>query len=303
MKDQRTETKKGGEVVVGDVIRTEGGLDRRVAALEVSPAAVNQVVLIVVTWEGGGESAIYSDANYEVVIAPAAGKNQIQIHYDGGSLDWVESWEAATHAAETRLRESYGDARILWLELNGHPYEATVVNAAGKALPSVDGFHARLSSVETDEKRNQLWAYVGHSGAHNRILTREQHGRVFECCDGYGKRTSAELYACHLDWDWSHVRDSSDAAINEAWEVLQDCLAEQFKDRMAQPEPDVTGLKLEEALGLLVNARSSLRRALEAAGAIEGLAIIEQIKATVDLEGKIEALVNARVADRETNNL
>jgi len=52
-------------------------------------------------------------------------------------------------------------------------------------------------------------------------LSAEYHMTAFAMCDGYGKRSQANLMAAGLSWDWSHVRDSSEAALKETEQYLR----------------------------------------------------------------------------------
>jgi hypothetical protein len=51
------------------------------------------------------------------------------------------------------------------------------------------------------------------SGAASTALREADYGAVMAEGDGYGKMTAAELRARGLECDWSHVRDSSPAAM------------------------------------------------------------------------------------------
>lgn len=63
------------------------------------------------------------------------------------------------------------------------------------------------------------WLYHGSTYANQ--PTAGVHLRAFEMGDGYGKMTQSQLLAQGLSWDWSHIRDSSDAAKNEVERFLK----------------------------------------------------------------------------------
>lgn len=47
-------------------------------------------------------------------------------------------------------------------------------------------------------------------------LTSQEQWEAYCLCDGFGKKTPAELKEINEGWDWSHVRDSSPEALLEA---------------------------------------------------------------------------------------
>ncbi len=57
--------------------------------------------------------------------------------------------------------------------------------------------------------------YLHHGGSRSTCLNLDDHLDVFSRGDGYGKMTGEKLLEQGLDWDWSHIRDSSDDAITE----------------------------------------------------------------------------------------
>ena len=59
--------------------------------------------------------------------------------------------------------------------------------------------------------RRTVMDYMAHSGAKRAFLNGFEWCRVFLRGDGFGPVTVAR--AADLDWDWSHVRDSSVAGI------------------------------------------------------------------------------------------
>lgn len=67
--------------------------------------------------------------------------------------------------------------------------------------------------------------YMWHSGDKSNVLTRNQHRACVECCDGYGQMCWQELERRGLDWDWSHVRDSTDMALDACYDMIQSFVA------------------------------------------------------------------------------
>ena len=68
--------------------------------------------------------------------------------------------------------------------------------------------------------RDHMW----HSGDKSNVLTTDQHRHCVEQCDGYGGMCWQELEERGLDWDWSHVRDSADEALDYCYEAIMQCL-------------------------------------------------------------------------------
>ncbi len=70
-----------------------------------------------------------------------------------------------------------------------------------------------------------LHKYLYHSGSANTVLTETEHNEAVALCDGYGKKSVAELLSLHATWDWSHVRDSSEAALGKARAYVSNLVA------------------------------------------------------------------------------
>jgi len=80
----------------------------------------------------------------------------------------------------------------------------------------------RLSGIESDFEL--LRATLYHSSPDARVLTMEEFRRAFLLCDGYGRLTWREIADLGLEWDWSHVRDSSPEAIAAAAASVRESL-------------------------------------------------------------------------------
>lgn len=61
--------------------------------------------------------------------------------------------------------------------------------------------------------RELVVAYLHHRGRHAERLTDREVEELFCLGDGYGSRSAEELAVINGGWDWSHVRDSSPAAL------------------------------------------------------------------------------------------
>ena len=65
----------------------------------------------------------------------------------------------------------------------------------------------------SNSDRDLVVAYLHYSGHHHDALSDAEHEHAFTLGDGYGSCTADELGEINGGWDWSHVRDSSPAAI------------------------------------------------------------------------------------------
>jgi len=73
-----------------------------------------------------------------------------------------------------------------------------------------------------------LHKYLAPTGDSYDFLTREDRLDIAEVCDGYGELTKIALETLQLEYDWSHVRDLSDGALKNAYDVLTDILNERW---------------------------------------------------------------------------
>lgn len=66
-----------------------------------------------------------------------------------------------------------------------------------------------------------IYVTLGTNGSCNLVLSEEAQLRVRQKGDGFGKMTIGQLKALGIAWDFSHVRDSSDEAIDEMAEQIR----------------------------------------------------------------------------------
>jgi hypothetical protein len=66
-----------------------------------------------------------------------------------------------------------------------------------------------------------LHNYLYHGSPNRHVLSAVDHDRAFALCDGYGTFTTSGLRANGLNWDWSHVRDSTDEALATARKFVE----------------------------------------------------------------------------------
>ena len=78
-----------------------------------------------------------------------------------------------------------------------------------------------MKVIFDQEKCSLIAEYLHHSGVNNRSLSPAEHNRLFALGDGYGKQTVEQLKANHLTWDWSHIRDSSNEALENIYQELK----------------------------------------------------------------------------------
>lgn len=68
-----------------------------------------------------------------------------------------------------------------------------------------------------EDKFQVIHDFLYHSGKRNKELTPSQHDNLMVLCDGYGKQSIKYLGENGLLWDFSHVRDSSDEALESVY--------------------------------------------------------------------------------------
>jgi len=71
-----------------------------------------------------------------------------------------------------------------------------------------------------ERKFRVIHSFLHFDGKRCQDLTPHQHLHLFTMADGYGKCSAQDLIANDLTWDWSHVRDSSDEALNVIFSEL-----------------------------------------------------------------------------------
>lgn len=78
-----------------------------------------------------------------------------------------------------------------------------------------------LTENSDDATRRAVMDFMHHAGKYHETLSQEDWIRVYLKADGFGPVTLN--YASRvLEWDWSHVRDSSPRAFNAMWlEILK----------------------------------------------------------------------------------
>jgi len=59
-------------------------------------------------------------------------------------------------------------------------------------------------------------------------LSKAEQWEIYCMCDGFGKKSPNELLELNDGWDWSHVRDSSGEAIEEAVKRIREILVERY---------------------------------------------------------------------------
>lgn len=70
------------------------------------------------------------------------------------------------------------------------------------------------------EKFKVIVKYLYHSSPDAEKLSREVHNHLFSLGDGYGQMGLEWLIRNNLTWDWSHIRDSSDEALERIYKEL-----------------------------------------------------------------------------------
>lgn len=84
-------------------------------------------------------------------------------------------------------------------------------------------------------------------GSANRILGTEAQRRVREQADGFGRMSLAQLDELGITFDWSHVRDSSDAGKRRVADAIRAELREMDRQREAR-FPELVGTETHESL-------------------------------------------------------
>lgn len=72
-----------------------------------------------------------------------------------------------------------------------------------------------------DSNWNLVVSCLHHSGENNSALTPEQHQTVRRAADGFGMVTGMDSESLDMLFDWSHVRDSSQKAIDRMAMLLK----------------------------------------------------------------------------------
>jgi len=75
------------------------------------------------------------------------------------------------------------------------------------------------NALSADEKRTAVMGYMHYNGDDRWRLKDSQWKFCYlQHADGFGQITKAQ--AVEQCWDWSHIRDSSPAAIASIWETI-----------------------------------------------------------------------------------
>lgn len=73
--------------------------------------------------------------------------------------------------------------------------------------------------LTADQIRNAVMAYLHYTGENHDRLSRSQWEGCWFLADGFGKQMDRK-FAEEQCWDWSHIRDSSEEALERIWQVL-----------------------------------------------------------------------------------
>jgi len=76
------------------------------------------------------------------------------------------------------------------------------------------------------DKFKFIYNYLYHSGPYQDRLSPAEHNHLFSLGDGYGKMTVQQLQANGLTYDFSHIRDSSDEALERIYKELRNIVSQ-----------------------------------------------------------------------------
>lgn len=74
--------------------------------------------------------------------------------------------------------------------------------------------------MNKEERFKVIYGFLHFNGVNHEQLNKKQHIQLMALCDGYGHMSTSELITHGLSWDWSHVRDSSDDALQVVYNQL-----------------------------------------------------------------------------------
>ncbi len=77
-----------------------------------------------------------------------------------------------------------------------------------------------------------IYKYLYHSSLNSKDIFPEQHAYLFSLGDGYGRMTEEQLRQKGLIWDFSHIRDSSDEALENIYKALKNIIYEKQMKEM-----------------------------------------------------------------------
>lgn len=96
-----------------------------------------------------------------------------------------------------------------------------------------------MSNRTRTESAETMWkavcSFLHYSGENRSRLTSAQFDELYALADGFGRCTPAQLREINGGYDWSHVRDSSEAGVERMYRRIQ----ELFPEPKAEPEQSV----------------------------------------------------------------
>lgn len=103
---------------------------------------------------------------------------------------------------------------------------ATLFTEDGKPVVMTILGKAHETTPAADEDRRFVASYLHHRGTCVEALTTEEGWELYCLGDGFGRLSPEELAGINDGWDWSHVRDSSPAALAAMRVRIEAILAE-----------------------------------------------------------------------------
>lgn len=105
--------------------------------------------------------------------------------------------------------------------------------------------HEQVEQVLSKKEWMLVFSFLHYKGEHYRALTAKELMQVWALGDGFGQLDYIELNK--IEWDWSHVRDSSPAAVVAMGQKIRDILANRaHPGKRFCPKCLDTGLHLPE---------------------------------------------------------
>jgi len=86
----------------------------------------------------------------------------------------------------------------------------------------------KATDTKAISPREIVMGCMSYRGAAKDMITSRQWGEAYMLCDGFGDTMTVKI-ANDQCWDWSHVRDSGEAAILKASNYLVDALVRNGK--------------------------------------------------------------------------
>ena len=91
-----------------------------------------------------------------------------------------------------------------------------------EALTALDGEPRRATYCP--DRFGFIHRFMFHSSPEAKTIRFSDHLELMALADGYGRRSQLELQQSGRSWDWSHVRDSSDEALDRIFTRLQELM-------------------------------------------------------------------------------